>query len=224
MNSSRKTAEEFILKWLKAIAPGSDTPNHYKQYFEKMSDKEFDEFIQRLENESEFLVLTVPNFSETGLSIENNFKIAKLLNHNFFQRLWIGEQGDSPAYLTPVKYMIVDLPIRRASQLLIKKISVAEHSKTIDALTGQPTGDSAAAKISKPELEVLAAMGCDNSIVELIKYRGGDLKGHTALNAMINRYGQANLKTLSNFSSGVESTRTLKTFLTSAHLKNNITN
>lgn len=222
MSKNRKATEEFILKWIKALTPKGQTADHYKQRFDAMSDAEFDAFMKRLETEEEFLVLLSPNFSNTGLTVENNFKIAKQLGHEFFQRLWMGAKGDSPAYLTPVKYMIVDLPLRRASQLLIKKISVAAHSKTVDALTGQPTGDSAAAKISKPELEVLASMGCDNSIVELIKYRGGDLNGHRAMNAMISRYGQTSLKSLANFSSGVESTRTLRTFLVSAHLKNNI--
>lgn len=222
MATNRKACEEFILKWLRAMTPKGVTADHYKKRFESMSDKDFDNFMKRIETGEEYLVLISPNFSDSGLSTENNFKIAKALGHEFFQRLWIGAQGNTPAYLTPIKYMVVDLPLRRASQLLIKKLSVAAHSKTIDALTGQPTGDSAAAKISKPELEVLAAMGCDNSITEMIKYRGGDLKGHTAMNAMIGRYGQASLKSLSNFASGVESTRSLKTFLTSAHLKNNI--
>ncbi len=222
MATNRKAATEFILKYLTAMTPKGETVKHYEERFKGMSDKEFDEFMKRLESGEEYLVLLAPNFGDSGLSVQNNLKIAKQLGHDFFQRLWIGAQGNNPAYLTPIKYMIVDLPLRRASQLLIKKLSVAAHSKTVDALTGQPTGDSAAAKISKPELEVLAAMGCDNSIVEMIKYRGGDLKGHTAMNAMIDRYGNASLKTLANFSSGVESTRTLKTFLTSAHLKNNI--
>lgn len=220
--SNRAATEAFILKTLHDLAPKGETASFYKERFDKMSDKEFEAFIARLESGEEFLVLVVPNFSESGLSVERNFKIAKQLGHNFFQRLWIGKQDDQPAYLTPIEYLVVDLPVRRASQLLIKKISVPEHNKTVDILTGQPTGDSKGSKISYPEVQNLAAMGLDNCVVEFMKYRGGDLKGHNALNAMISRYGEAKQETLKNFASGVESTRTLKTFLSSMHLRSSL--
>ena len=220
--SNRAAAEKFILKWIHELAPKGDNATFYKERFDKMSDKDFEAFISRLESGEEFLVLIAPNFSNSGLSVERNFKIAKQLGHEFFQQLWIGKQGDQPAYLTPVKYLVVDLPVRRASQLLIKKIRTPEHNKTVDIITGQPTGDSKGAKISYPEVQNLAAMGLDNCVLELMKYRGGDLKGHNTLNAMISRYGNASQATLKNFSSGVESTRTLKTFLTSCHLRSTL--
>jgi hypothetical protein len=222
MSSNRAATEQFILKWLHELAPGSDSWTFYKDRFATMDDNAFKAFMERLENETEFLVLVAPNFSNSGLSVKRNLEIAKKLGHNFFQRLWMGAQGERRAYLTPIKYLVVDLPLRRASQLLIKKIRTPHHNKTVDMLTGQPTGDSKGAKISYPELQNLAAMGLDNSVIEMMKYRGGDLKGFNAMNAMIARYGTANLDTLSNFASGVESTRSLKTFLTSMHLKNSL--
>ena len=97
-----------------------------------------------------------------------------------------------------------------------------DHNKSIDAVSGQVTGESKGAKISYPELQICAAMGMDNSMIELMKYRGGDAKGGMALNAMLNKYGAANLNTLSNYASGVGSTNTLKTFLTAAHLKSTL--
>ncbi len=218
----RQATETFILKHLKEIAPGSQTADFYKARFEKMSDQEFDAFMKRLESGEEFLVLHAPNFAKSGITVENNIRVGRKLGHEFFKRIWIGPKQNEPAYLTPVKYIVVDLPVRRASQLLIKKIRIPQHNKTIDTLSGQPTGDSKGAKISYPELQFLASMGLDSSITELIKYRGGDLKGHSAMSAMMNRYGEANLKTLSNYSSGVESTKTLKTFLTGMHLKSNL--
>lgn len=222
MAASRADVEHFILEKLHEMAPGGQTPAFYKQRFERMSDEDFKTFMADLESGKEFLVLYAPNFGNTGLSVSRNFALAKKMGHNFFQRLWIGAQGNVPAYLTPIQYLVVDLPLRRASQLLTKKIRLPEHNKTVDTLTGQPTGESRGAKISLPELQVLSAMGCDYSVVELMKYRGGDLKGHNAMNGMIARYGAANQKTLANYASGVESTRTLKTFLTSAMLKSTL--
>ena len=213
MAGNRAATEAFIVSNIEALVPGSENANTYKKLFAKMSDDEFDKFVMGLETGDTILPIVVPNFSKSSISVERNFALAKKLGHEFFQRIWFGAKGDTPAYLSPVKYLVVDLPLRRASQLLIKKLSVAEHNKTVDTLSGQPTGASQSSGISFPELQVMAAMGLDNSVVELMKYRGGDVKGHNALNSMISRYGSANQKTLANYSSGVESTRTMKTFL-----------
>jgi hypothetical protein len=221
-HGNRAAAEAFILSMLKEISPKGETPSYYKKRFESMSDAEFDAFMKRLETGEEFLVVITPNFSDDGLSAERNIEIAKKLGHDFFERLWIGPKGDTPAYLSPVKYLVLDLPLRRASQLLRKKIRLPEHNRSVDTMSGQPTGDSKGSKISFPELQILAAMGLDNCIVEMMKYRGGDLKGFNAMNGMIGRYGEASLKTLSNYASGVESTRTLKTFLTGMHLNSTL--
>lgn len=217
MAGHRKEAEAYILKWIKALAPQGKTDAYYREYFSKMSDEEFEKFIERLEKGEEFLVLYAPNFASGGLSVENNLKVAKALGHEFFQHLIIGQRNDVPAYKTPVRYLVVDLPVRRTSQLLTKKISIPEDNKKIDMFTGQVAG-SKKSKISYPELQVMASMGLDNCAVEFMKYRGGDLKGFNAMNTLISRQGGVSIKTLSNFASGVESTKTLKTFLTAAML------
>lgn len=222
MAGRRKEAESFILTYLKKITGSDENPEIYKKIFAAMNDKDFEQFIKDLESGEKFLVVIVPNFGKVSLDVERNLAIAKDLKHEFFQKLVIEGQGEIPTYLTPIPYLVVDLPVRRASQLLIKKISVPKHNKVIDSLTGQPTGESKGAKISYPELQVAAAMGLENCMVELMKYRGGDVRGGAALNGMISRYGRANLRTLSQFASGVESTATLKTFLTAAHLKSTL--
>lgn len=218
MAGNRAQAQNFIIKYIHKIA-GTENAAIYEKLFANMTDKDFDKFMEDLESEKRFLVIIVPNFTKTPLSVENNLAIAEELGHRFFQRIWIEGKDDTPTYLTPNEYLIVDLPLRRASQMLNKKISVPPHNRIIDALTGQPTGESKGAKISYPELQVAAAMGLDNCMIELMKYRGGDTRGNAALTGMLSKYGTANLKTLSPYAGGVESTKTLKTFLTAAHLR-----
>lgn len=220
--ANRKAAEDFIIKFIKKLIPKSDNAKIYIDLFAGMSDKKFDEFIKDLETGNKFLPIIMPNFSDTGLSVENNLKVAEELDYDFFQKLWIEGSGDIPTYLTPIKYLVVDLPLRRASQMLTKKISVPPDNKVIDAMTGQPTGESKGAKMSYPEIQLCTAMGLEKSMVELLKYRGGDNKGHAALNNLISKTGSVNQSTLSHFASGVESTKTLKTYLTAAHLKSTL--
>jgi len=222
MPKNRAATESFILKYIDKLAPGGENVELYKKLFSSMTDKDFEQFISDLETGKQILTVVAPNFNKIKLSVENNLKIAEELGYNFFQKIWFGAKDGVPAYLSPIEYLVIDLPLRRASQMLIKKISVPEHNKVIDALTGQPTGASKGARISYPELQVCAAMGLENSMVELMKYRGGDAKGGAALNGMISKYGKANQSVLAQYASGVESTKSLKTFLTAIHLKSTL--
>ena len=220
---SRKETEAFILKYIDKILPGTKNVDLYRDKFKKMSNKEFDEWINRLENGEEELVIISPNFNDKyKLDVERNIGIAEELGHEFFTELVYEGMPGVPDHETPTKYLVLDLPNRRLSQILIKKIAIPENSRFVDRLTGQPTGNSAGASLTYPEVQVLAAMGLDNTVVELLKYRGGDSGGLRALNAMIDKYGRASQKVLYNYSSGVTSKRTLKTFLTAMHLKNNL--
>jgi hypothetical protein len=157
--TKRKEAEAVIVTYMEKIASKSGNAEIYQSVFSKMNDKQFDEFMKNLESGKAFLVIQLPNFKHTGVTLEKNLAIADELDHEFFQRLWITNKKDTPDHMIPVECLVMDLPVRRASQLLIKKISVPDDSRTIDALTGQPTGESKGAKLSYPELQICAAMG-----------------------------------------------------------------
>lgn len=222
---NRKAAEAFILRILTRILPKGKSVQIYKEKFKNMSDKEFDKYMQDLRDEKTAIVLIVPNFTGKHISLDNNLNIAKEeFNYDFFQRLYIGKQGNNPGYMTPIKYLVVDLPIRRQSQSLIKKISVSDTNRKVDKLTGQlsSTPETKSSRITYPETQLLVALGLDASLVELLKYRGGDIRGFTAMNGMISKYGHANLATLKPYASGVESTNTLSSYLKAMHLKNNL--
>lgn len=222
MKGNRKAAEELCLQFMADIVPDGSQVTIYKELFASMTDAQFDKFIQELESGETKLSVIVPNFSKVTPTTENNLKIAKKLGHNFFTHLEIEGKGDVPSHITPIPYLVVDLPMRRASQLIIKKASIPKNQDVIDALTGQPTGESKGAKISYPELQLCVAMNLDASMVELMKYRGGDLKGRAAYIGILNKYGSVTQGQLKNYASGVVSTQTLKTMLTCIHLRNTL--
>lgn len=222
MPGDRKKAEAQILADLETISPGCVDVELYKTYFASMSDKAFEAFMLRLKDGSEWLTITVPNAGKNKLDLERNIKIGDKWGHSFWKQLWIPADGEIPRYLTPNKYFVIKTPIRVASQRIAKKMSIPRHQRVINAITGQPTGDSKGAGFSAPELRLCVAMGLDKTAVELMKYRGGDLRGWAALNASLNRFGDARQDQLENFASGVVSTATLKTYLTCAHLSNSL--
>lgn len=220
--ANRKETEAFIIKYINEIAPGGFNKDLYVSYFQSLSDKEFEAYISDLESGAKFLTIQAPNFGKTKLTIENNIRVAKQVGLEFFQKLWIGPKKDLPAYLTPIKYLVIDLPVRRASQMLFKKISVAEHNRSKDSFTGQVAGDSKTSKLSYPEVQLCASMDLDNCVLELIKFRGGDIAGGNAFDAQCRKQGTASLNTLKDMADGVKSTKTLRTFLYCMHLQNNL--
>ena len=218
MANNRSGAEKFILKYIDKISPGKENQDIYTNLFASMSDKQFDEFITKLETGEARLAITAPNFGTNKISTKNNLEIAKELGYNFFQRIWFPATNDSPAYLSPIPYLVVDLPIRRQAQLLVKKISIPEDNKSVDNFTGQPTGKSKGSSLSYPEVQVMSAMGLNNCLTEIMKYRGGDVRGFNAMNDNISKTGGVSLDSIKHLASGVESTKTMKTYLTAMML------
>lgn len=216
---NRKKAEAFILQYVNDLDPSGYNDKQWKEVLKNMSDKEFDEYMKGIRSGEKQLVIFKPLYEANGITIENTLKVADKYGIKLFEKLVFTGMRDTPDHKTNIDYLVIDLPYRRQSQNIVKKISVPDDNKTIDQLTYQPTGASKGAKVSYPELQVLIGMGLDNTISELIRYRGGDRGGFAAYNAMFLRYGSVNLKTLSAYTTGVESTKTLKTLLLGMHLK-----
>ena len=217
MAGNRSATENFILKYVAKLVPG-DTSNVqiYKDRFAAMDDKQFEAFMQKIESGEEMLAIVVPNLSEHKVTMENNLKVAEELGHNFFERIWITPNDGSPPYLTPKKYLVFTQVLRRPAQLLVKKTSITEDKRSVNDLTGQPaaTGKSRSSKISYPETQIMAALNLDNSLIEMLKYRGGDTKGFNAMNQSISKTGGVSLDALKKLNTRVKSTETLKTLLT----------
>ena len=220
--SIRKQTEEFIITWINKIAPGGENGAIYQKLFSEMDDEAFDNFMKALDKDEARLAIIIPNFGKTGVTTERNLQLAKELGHKFFQKIWFEGDSETPTYLTEIPYLVVDLPLRRQAQLLTKKISIPQDNKTVDDLTGQPTGASKGSRISYPETQVMAAMGLDHTLTEFLKFRGGDLKGFDAMNESISRTGGVSMQAIDHLASGVESTRALKTYLTCMHLQSTL--
>jgi len=220
--ADRKSAEEHIIKYVHKIAPGGENKKLYEDLFKSMSNKDFDLFMNRLRNKEITLSVIVPNGSKIKLSVDRNYKIAKELGFDFFQHLTIGPANGIPAYKTDIKYLVLDLPFRRASQLLTKGVSVSDNNSTVDLTTGQVTGASKGSRITFPELQILTGIGLEKTVLELVKHRGGDTGSLRAMSASLSRYGKVTQNMLEAYSTGVVSTKVLHTYLTAIHLKNNM--
>jgi hypothetical protein len=222
MAGNRTKAQAIILDGIEALCPGSPNTAIYKKLFDDMSDTQFGRFIDSLDDGAAKLAIISPNLGKFPLSVERNLGVARLWGHEFFQQVWMEGQDGSPDYLSVEKYLVIDLPLRRQAQLLVKKISIPEDNKSVDNLTGQPTGKSKGSKISFPEMQIMLAQGLDQSVKELMKVRGGDEKAFRAMNDSIAKTGGASLAALDSLNTRVKSTETLRSYLTAAHLENTL--
>jgi hypothetical protein len=219
---NRKAAEALCLEIINDIIPDGNNKRAYEKLFASMSDEDFDKFISDLESEKKKLAVIAPNFGKVRLEFKRNLQIGKKLGHRFYKRIWIPAEDGARGYLTPIPHLVIDAPIRRQAQLLSKKLSVAKDSHTVDELTGQAAGDSQAAKISAPEVNVLAGMGLDNSLLELVKVRGGDEGAFNAYTTLLDHTGEASLAQIDPHSTGVQSTQALDVYLKAAHINSTL--
>lgn len=220
MAKNRAAAEKLCIELVESLLPTGHNAEAYQHLFSMMSDDEFHQWIEDLKTGENRLCIIAPNQAKVKLTVENNFAVAKKIGHEFFERIWMDSKAGSAQYLSNTPYLVVDLPLRRQAQLLVKKISIPENNQSVDNLTGQPTGVSKGSKISYPELNILASHNLTNCITELVKYRGGDIQGFQAMNDSIARTGEVSLKAIEGLGTQVQSTITLSTYLTSVHLGN----
>jgi hypothetical protein len=219
---NRKAATAELLRLIDMLLPGSDNAKLWKERLEKLSDSEFDVYMGKLASGEEILSLISPNLAEHKLSVQRNLDIADKLGHKFFQRLWLTDAASGTTYLTPIPYLVVDLPLRRQQQLLQKKIKIPVDTRHVDELTGQPRDESKGSSVTFPEVQVLNAQGLDRSLEEFLKFRGGDEKARIAMERSIVQTGHANQDAIKRTPSRPKSTETLSAFLTGMHLDNNL--
>jgi hypothetical protein len=219
---NRKAATEYLLKWIERLMPGGPSPAIYEAQLKAMSNKDFDELMHRLANGEEVLWIIAPNLADSKLDTGRNLKIAEELGHEFFEYLWLTDHITGLTYKTTIKYLVVDLPLRRQQQMLQKKISIPEDNRHVDELSGQPTGPSKSARVSFPELQVLFAQSMDKSLTELIKVRGGDEKAFRAMNARIIETGGCSIDSIAAAGTKVKSTQTLAVLLKAMHLQSTL--
>lgn len=224
--AKRKDVENFILKYIdKIFSKSSSKANRelYEEMFKKMSNEEFDRFMEDLRDGRKVLSVIVPNNdSRFKIDVDNNINIAKELGYNFFQRLKVGKTTNTPAYTTPNEYLVLKLPVRRAQQLLTKKISIPTDNIHVDMLSGQVTGKSKGSKLSNVEMKILIGLGLRDSVKELMKTRGGDLGCAAAMDGMLVKHGTATQQNLEQYSTGVVSKQTLKAYFNAMHIRNTL--
>lgn len=222
MAGNRKKATQVLLEQLALLDKSGENVAYYRDHLAKLSDVEFDEYIQALEREDEYVSLAQPNFTGNSLTVPELLAAGDKLAHSFFERLWLTDRVTGITMLTPHEYMVIVVPLRRQSQSLMTKMSVPEDNSHIDTLSGQPTGDSKSSRLSFVELQILRNQGIDRAIEELVGPRGGNLKALNILDQQIIETGSGSLDAPGMNDEKVKSVEVLSSYLKAMHLDNTL--
>ena len=144
----QKTIDMFMEPFEKVFGKNNKSNVLVRQYMESLSDKAFDQLMERAEKGDWAIPFYSPNFDKESVNKRDALKLAELTKTVIFERIVLVDDETGEETLTPIKYPVLTLPIRRQIQHLEKKRSLAEDDKSVDHITGQVTGDSKASSLS----------------------------------------------------------------------------
>lgn len=219
--ANRAAAEKIILDGIGKIDPSGRNTVRTRELFKEMTDAQFAAYINSVADGADYVSINYENLKDSPITVRNNLEVAEELGCELFHHLVLTDASTGRVYVTPHKYPVLPVPIRRQIQMLKKKISIPEDNRHIDELTNQVTNDSKGSSLSFPELLVLYSRDLNSSITEMIKFRGGDKVGMEEMERSIRETGGANLRVLSQLGTRAKATETLKTMLLGMHFRNN---
>lgn len=220
---SKADAIAGLIQDLNTAFPGHPLEPLMRQAFGEMTDADLEDLVQQMESGDFIIPIVVPNLSQFKLDQQPILDFAKSIGHEFFQRIWMTDTSDpTKVFLTPKKYLVVDLVTRRQAQTIDAKMSVPKVDTTVDDLTGQSIGESKGSAVTFPELQLLNSYGLDNSIIELIKIRGGDNAAYRNLENQIVETGIGQIQAAVDPNSRPKTVTSLATLLKAGHIGNNL--
>lgn len=192
MTPKRAEIQKYLIKYFQKIEASGKNAVKLQTMFDTMTDKDFDQWMQDLKNHEDMLQLEVPPLV-TKIRMDDLLAVAKELAIPIFTRLKLWDEPTQSYYLTPKKYAVLSLPIRRMAQFVDHKLAVPDSDSKIDHLTGQVMKPDHANSLSQIEVQSLYARGLKSTILELIKYRGGDVSAFAEYKRELEEQGQTTI-------------------------------
>lgn len=216
----RKGFEKYWLGLLDKLIVGNknileQNKQLYIDLFESMDDNEFEVFVTRIESGEIVLPIIDPN-GANGIDYENNLELIEEMGIELFQHIIQTDNGKET--VSPIKFMILELPGKKPIQFLDKKRSIPKDVSSVNVFTGQVTNSSKSMSLTGPELPLMMGNGMHHAIRELVKYRGGDVNAGIALEKLASLGYEIDQETLEKYSSGPLVVNTLKQFLLGMHI------
>lgn len=220
--NNRKGCETFILEFMGKLTKGGHNRKVYEDLFKSLDDKQFEQFIDKIEEIGAFPIFASNWKKEEHVEWETIKALAVEYGVPLETQLIIYDEDSGMEVVTPETYLVGIAETRKQRQMLVKKFGAAKDDTSTDDLTGQVVGDSRGTGISSPEIKVLMALGLNTVAKELYDVRGGDKKALDIYRTELMETGQTNVNTSLQRGSGVKSLQTAHFLLRARHLENNL--
>lgn len=221
MTPKRQQVQDYVLKVIKLQEPSGFNLKRYEEFFAGLSDSEFDNWMTTLrDNPHAKITLMVPPF-KVVIDPKNSFKAARFLGIELLERVKLWDPAGKRYCLTPEKYYILKLPIRRLKQYLLDGLSVPDSDKRLNPLTDQVVKPDKGSAISFPQAQMIAEKGLTTTLHELMTIRGGDQEAYAKMKTQIEETGESDTSVMEG-TRGVKSVQTLRSFLNAMHLETNL--
>lgn len=214
----RKKIEAYVIEHMNYMDPSKKNGKRYEEFFSGLSDAEFDKWMRDLKEGKDVLIFYSANI-EDKVKIENLVAETHRLKLKLFEKLRIWDDVTQKYYLTPNEYFVAPQIVRRFSQFADHKLSVPESDKRIDMLTGQVVKPDQAAGITLPEVQSLYGRGLNKTLLELLKFRGGDVTALAEYKRELEETGATSIG--KETGSIVRSAVILDVFFSGAHIQTN---
>lgn len=222
MARNRKAMEEYILKAVRKMDVTGRTYDVLKEQFAKMDDKRFHLWYLDIKDGKDYIPIYMENHMDgKGITTEHALDVCEEYGINIFQRYWYRNPATGVKALSNKPVPFIHLMVRRQIETLLNKISVSEDNSRVDTLTGQPIDGASA--ITQPESLVYLEKGLEGSLVEKLKYRGGDIEGGRLFDKSLIDTGRVSTTQLmEQHNTSTRVVQTADIYLTGAHYETNL--
>lgn len=222
MPGNRKAFEEFVLGFMGSLTKGGGNRTIYENLFKQMSDKQMDQFVDKLEQGMPLSVWASNWDEKEKLNYEQILKICDKYGMSVEQQLVVYDPDTGIKSVTPIKYVIGTAEIRKQRQMQVKKFGVSKDDSKVEDLTGQVMGESRAAGLSIPEVQVLDNLGLPTLANELYNVKGGDLDALKAFRNELITTGKASSNSALKQGTGAKVLKTANHILLGRHIVANL--
>ena len=217
----REEIEALIFKVFDAIDPSKTNTEHYKQLFASMTNEQFLKFISLKfpyrYHEKPFV--TEPDMSD----IEKGCNIlgVPLMEKLNLPYLYINKNG-IPAQSK--ECLVIYIPLKKVKQFITKKNAMSVDVSQRDMKTGLLTGFDKNGKTSDREMESLAVMGLENTMIEFSRPRADAMKAKNQMYNTINTTGMVSLNDIDIDEDDSLAKNLLNTYLIGSLINSNLVN
>lgn len=223
MNKNRKVAQEMLITEMTAITPGGGNGIIYKDFLEKMSDKEFDDYVTWLESGGDIAIYLSNTNRQEDIDFEDMVARCERLGRPVYQRMVSHDIDTGLKTMSDAKHFVITAELMRQSQMWVKQINAAKDDTKVDDLTGQVMMESRATGLSVPEVAVIGdALGLNNVVNEIYSVKGGDLSALKAYRNDLIETGKTNTNACLHRGDAVKSLKVVHYLLRGRMLDNNL--